>query len=58
MSPRGAQWGVVDPDLKLKKVHGVRVVDCSVMPYIIAGHTMAPAYAIAERASDLIRKAW
>lgn len=31
MSPRGAQWGVVDPDLKVKKVRGLRVADASVM---------------------------
>ncbi|KAG2001997.1 aryl-alcohol oxidase, variant 2 [Coprinopsis cinerea AmutBmut pab1-1] len=30
MSPRGAKWGVVDPDLKVKKVEGLRVVDSSV----------------------------
>lgn len=31
MSPRGAQWGVVDPDLKMKGgVQGVRIVDASV----------------------------
>lgn len=31
MSPRGARWGVTDPDLKLKGVRGIRVVDASVI---------------------------
>ncbi|KAK0212181.1 aryl-alcohol oxidase [Desarmillaria ectypa] len=56
MSARDADWGVVDPDLKLKKAVGVRVVDASVLPYVPAGHTQAAVYAIAERAADLIKK--
>ncbi|KAK0222756.1 pyranose dehydrogenase [Armillaria nabsnona] len=55
MSPPGAHWGVVDPDLRLKRVRGVRVVDASVLPYLPAGHTQAPVYAVAERAADLIK---
>ncbi|PBK61223.1 pyranose dehydrogenase [Armillaria solidipes] len=57
MSPAGADWGVVDPDLKLKGADGVRVVDASVLPFLPAGHTQVPVYAIAERAADLIRAA-
>ncbi|PBK65506.1 hypothetical protein ARMSODRAFT_869047, partial [Armillaria solidipes] len=55
MSARDADWGVVDPDLKLKKAAGVRVVDASVLPYVPAGHTQAAVYAIAERAASLIK---
>ncbi|KAJ3535537.1 hypothetical protein NMY22_g6440 [Coprinellus aureogranulatus] len=58
MSPVGAQYGVVDPDLKVKKVRHLRVVDASIMPYITAGNTQAPVYAIAERAADLIKASW
>ncbi|KAG2004468.1 aryl-alcohol oxidase [Coprinopsis cinerea AmutBmut pab1-1] len=58
MSPKGAQWGVVDPDLRVKKVNGLRIVDASVMPYIISAHPQAAVYAISERASDLIKQAW
>ncbi|KAJ3533122.1 hypothetical protein NMY22_g7465 [Coprinellus aureogranulatus] len=58
MSPKRAGWGVVDPDLKVKGVKGVRVVDASVMPYLPAAHIQAPVYAIAERASDLIKQEW
>lgn len=35
MSPRGARWGVVDPDLKVKGVEGLRIVDGSVMVKIL-----------------------
>ncbi|KAF2730513.1 aryl-alcohol-oxidase from pleurotus Eryingii [Polyplosphaeria fusca] len=56
MSPYEAEWGVVDPDLKLKGVKGVRVVDASVFPEIPEVHTMVPVYIIAERAADLIKK--
>ncbi|PBK85299.1 aryl-alcohol oxidase precursor [Armillaria gallica] len=55
MSPAGADWGVVDPDLKLKGAKGVRIVDASVMPFVPAGHTQASVYVIAERAADLIK---
>ncbi|KAJ7866250.1 aryl-alcohol oxidase [Mycena olivaceomarginata] len=43
MSPRGAAWGVVDPDLRVKGLNGLRVVDLSVVPFIPAAHTQAAA---------------
>ncbi|THU97771.1 pyranose dehydrogenase [Dendrothele bispora CBS 962.96] len=58
MSPKGADWGVVDPDLKLKGAEGIRVVDASVLPLVPAAHTQAPVYIVAERAADLIKAAW
>ncbi|KAG6910318.1 hypothetical protein DXG01_011386 [Tephrocybe rancida] len=58
MSAKGAGYGVVDPDLRLKGASGLRVVDASVMPYVPAGHTQAPVYIIAERAADLIKDFW
>ncbi|KAK0207154.1 aryl-alcohol oxidase precursor [Desarmillaria ectypa] len=55
MSPVGAEWGVVNPDLRMKGAMGGRIVDASVLPFVPAGHTMAPVYAFAERAADLIK---
>jgi choline dehydrogenase-like flavoprotein len=50
-----AMGGVVDADLRVNGVDGLRVVDASVMPMVPRGNTNAPTIAIAERASDLIR---
>ena len=46
---------VVDSELRVRGLDGLRVVDASVMPRIIRGHTHAPTVMIAERAADLIR---
>ncbi len=46
---------VVDPELRVRGVEGLRVADASIMPRIIHGHTNAPAIVIGEVAADLIR---
>lgn len=45
---------VVDPQLRVRGVDGLRVADASVMPTIIRGHTHAPAVLIGEKAAELI----
>ncbi|KAJ7586273.1 aryl-alcohol-oxidase from pleurotus Eryingii [Mycena floridula] len=58
MSARESGWGVVDPDLRVKGVNGLRIVDASIFPRVPASHTQAPVYIIAERAADLIKTFW
>ncbi|KAL3278285.1 hypothetical protein HHI36_013619 [Cryptolaemus montrouzieri] len=58
MGPSTDENAVVDSELKVYGVDGLRVVDASIMPNVVAGHTNAVVFMIGEKASDMIKRKW
>ncbi|KAI0047950.1 GMC oxidoreductase [Auriscalpium vulgare] len=54
VSAKGASGGVVDPDLKVKGVRGLRVADASIFPHALSSHPQIPVYIVGERVASII----
>jgi len=54
MGRDGDAGAVLDPELRVRGVGSLRVIDASAMPHIIGGQTAAPTYMIAEKGADLV----
>uniref|UniRef100_T1GST3 Glucose-methanol-choline oxidoreductase C-terminal domain-containing protein n=1 Tax=Megaselia scalaris TaxID=36166 RepID=T1GST3_MEGSC len=58
MGPPTDPMAVVDPQLRVYGVQGLRVIDASIMPTITNGNIHAPVVMIAEKGADMIKELW
>ncbi|KAL3271322.1 hypothetical protein HHI36_021810 [Cryptolaemus montrouzieri] len=58
MGPPSDPYAVVDPELRVYGVAGLRVIDASIMPKITNGNINAPTMMIAEKGADMIKNYW
>jgi choline dehydrogenase-like flavoprotein len=55
MGPKGDPTAVVDTELRVQGISGLRVADASIMPWLTSGNTNAPTMMIGEKVADFIK---
>nr|XP_023022654.1 glucose dehydrogenase [FAD, quinone]-like [Leptinotarsa decemlineata] len=58
MGPESDPYAVVDPQLRVYGISGLRVIDASIMPFITNGNINAPVIMIGEKGADLVKSYW
>ncbi|PSN48977.1 Glucose dehydrogenase [FAD, quinone] [Blattella germanica] len=58
MGPDSDPDAVVDPSLKVRGINNLRVIDSSIFPILISGHTQAPTYMVAEKGASVVKEYW
>lgn len=58
MGPYWDPEAVVNPQLMVYGITGLRVIDASIMPNLVSGNTNAPTIMIGERGSEIIKEYW
>ncbi|XP_075985984.1 glucose dehydrogenase [FAD, quinone]-like [Anticarsia gemmatalis] len=58
MGPKWDKGAVVDPRLRVYGISGLRVIDSSIMPFVVRGNTNAPSIMIGERGVDFVLHDW
>lgn len=58
MAPASDPGAVVDPQLRVYGIKGLRVIDASIMPTITSGNINAPVIMIGEKGADLVKELW
>ncbi|PSN48968.1 Glucose dehydrogenase [FAD, quinone] [Blattella germanica] len=49
---------VVDNSLKVRGINSLRVIDSSIFPVLISGHTQTPTYMVAEKGASMVKEYW